>query len=82
MKMINLAGNKINVYVKSSENARKTVKAEIKSKNQIVITTPQNLKVDVDAFVQKNRRSLEKKYLQFLAKKSILKNDAVLYNGY
>jgi len=67
--------------VQRSEKARKTVKVEIKSKDRIAVSMPQDVDVDVDAFLEKHKSLLEKKYKQFLAEKSVLQDDQMLYRG-
>lgn len=76
-----IAGNRVNVFVKQSNRSSKIVKAEIKSKNRIIVTTPTDIKVDVDAFLKKHRNILEKKYKQFIARKPIFTGNLILYKG-
>jgi predicted metal-dependent hydrolase len=80
-KTITIAGNQVKVSVKTSSKAEKTVKVEIRSKKAIIIEIPEGMEIDTDIFLQKHKNLLEKKYTQFLQKKTILKEDAILYKG-
>lgn len=80
-KKINIAGKQVKVFVKPSRKAEKTVKVEIKSENEITVEIPEGVKVKTDILLDKYRGLLEKKYIQFLHKKPILKDNSILYKG-
>ena len=59
-KQVTIAGKQVEVSVKRNERAKKTVKVEIKSKDKIVVSLPEGVDIDVDAFLEKHKNLLEK----------------------
>ena len=80
-KMITVGGNRVKVSVKPSRKAEKTVKVEIKSEKEITIEIPEGIEIETNTLLDKHRNLLEKKYTQFLQRKTILKDDSILYKG-
>jgi len=80
-KTITVAGNRVKISVKQSRKAKKTVKVEIKSEKEITVEIPEGVEIEINTLLGKHRNLLEKKYTQFLQKKTILKDDSILYKG-
>ena len=76
-----LNGRKLNVSVRSSEKARKTIKIQFKTKEDLVITLPIGKSVDIESLLKKHRRSISKKYEAYLSKQRILQDNTLLYQG-
>ena len=76
-----LNGRRLNVSVRSSKRARKTINIQFKTKEDLVITLPIGKSVDIESLLKRNRRSLSKKYEAYLLKQRILQDNTLLYQG-
>jgi predicted metal-dependent hydrolase len=75
-----LNGRRLNVSVKISERARKTIRVGFKT-GELVVTLPIGRGVDVESFLKKHSRELSRKYETWLSKKRIIQDDVILVKG-
>ena len=75
-----LNGRRLNVSVRISERARKTIRVRFK-KGVLVVTLPIGKGVDVESFLKKHSRNLSKRYEAWLSKKRIIQDDTILLKG-
>lgn len=75
-----LNGRRLNVSVRISERARKTIRVGFKT-GELVVTLPIGRGVDVESFLKKHSRELSRKYETWLSKKRIVQDDMILLKG-
>lgn len=75
-----LNGRRLNVSVRLSERARKTIRVRFKT-GELVVILPIGKGVNVESFLKKHSRNLSKKYETWLSKKRMLRDDLILFKG-
>jgi len=77
---IELDGNPVEVIVRRGRS-RKTADIEFKSRDQLIVTLPRDVEIDVDALLKRHEQLLKRKYREYLSRQKILDGDRILIQG-
>jgi predicted metal-dependent hydrolase len=75
-----LNGRRLDVSIKVSERAKKTIRVRFKP-GKLVVTLPIGRGVNVESFLKKHHSELSKRYETWLSKKRIIQDNTLLLKG-